>query len=140
MSVQLMCPYVDVSYSAELDTLLHQLTGHAFADKLQQLVFHLQTNPKIPELEDDPAVFFSSLDINLEQYVGVQETEQREDQDRYQELVDTTFDPLNKGPATITCKNCADGEVEWSIKQTRSADEGSTVYCLCLSCSARWKM
>ena len=42
----------------------------------------------------------------------------------------------------ITCRFCGKGNVEYTTKQTRSADEGSTVFLTCsnIKCKKRWKM
>lgn len=42
----------------------------------------------------------------------------------------------------ITCRFCGEGNVEYTTKQTRSADEGSTVFLMCSNpkCKKRWKM
>ena len=39
------------------------------------------------------------------------------------------------------CKHCGpQAMVQWTCLQTRSADEGSTVFCLCTMCKRRWKL
>lgn len=44
----------------------------------------------------------------------------------------------------IVCKNCKrhgrHGDVHWYSRQTRSADEGATIFCICKTCNKRWKM
>jgi DNA-directed RNA polymerase subunit M/transcription elongation factor TFIIS len=42
-------------------------------------------------------------------------------------------------PSTMTCRQCGAG-VQWNVGQTRSADEGSTVFVSCKPCGVRWKM
>lgn len=42
--------------------------------------------------------------------------------------------------AGVKCSRCGSNEVSFEFCQTRSADEGTTVYCCCLACSKRWKM
>jgi len=42
--------------------------------------------------------------------------------------------------AGVKCSRCGSNEVSFEFCQTRSADEGTTVYCCCLGCSKRWKM
>jgi transcription elongation factor S-II len=41
---------------------------------------------------------------------------------------------------TLMCNNCHSHDVEVSQKQTRSADEGMTVFCECSNCGTRWRM
>ncbi len=40
----------------------------------------------------------------------------------------------------LVCNRCHSRNVEVSQKQTRSADEGMTVYCTCAKCGLRWRM
>ena len=42
--------------------------------------------------------------------------------------------------AGIACGRCKSKDIIYSTGQTRSADEGSTVWATCQSCSKRWKM
>lgn len=42
-------------------------------------------------------------------------------------------------PSTMTCRQCGAG-VQWNVGQTRSADEGSTVFVSCKPCGVRWRM
>lgn len=45
---------------------------------------------------------------------------------------------VNSG--ALTCNRCLSHDVEVHQKQTRSADEGMTVFCVCNKCGMRWKM
>ena len=40
----------------------------------------------------------------------------------------------------LRCTKCGSNEILQQLLQTRSADEGSTIYCHCTKCSKRWKM
>lgn len=42
--------------------------------------------------------------------------------------------------AGVRCKKCGSNDVANEFLQTRSADEGTTIFCTCLSCKKRWKM
>lgn len=48
-----------------------------------------------------------------------------------------TTDLPEKG---IKCARCGSTDVSFEFSQTRSADEGTTVFCYCTACSKRWKM
>ena len=41
--------------------------------------------------------------------------------------------------AGVRCKRCGSNEVSYEFLQTRSADEGTTIFCTC-RCGKRWKM
>ena len=42
--------------------------------------------------------------------------------------------------AGTRCAKCHSSEIAFDFLQTRSADEGTTVYCNCTACGKRWKM
>jgi hypothetical protein len=42
--------------------------------------------------------------------------------------------------AGIRCAKCRSSDISFDFLQTRSADEGTTVYCTCTVCGKRWKM
>jgi hypothetical protein len=64
---------------------------------------------------------------------------------RQRELVQRILaEPEEGGPAGaqggVRCSKCGSTDIQFEIGQTRSADEGSTVFCLCSQCHKRWRM
>lgn len=56
-------------------------------------------------------------------------------------LRDMSREDLGNMPdAGIRCAKCSSSEIAFDFLQTRSADEGTTVYCTCTDCGKRWKM
>lgn len=43
------------------------------------------------------------------------------------------------GDSGLRCKRCNSNEISYEFLQTRSADEGTTIFCTC-KCGRRWKM
>jgi hypothetical protein len=43
------------------------------------------------------------------------------------------------GDSGLRCKHCGSNEIAYEFLQTRSADEGTTIFCTC-RCGRRWKM
>jgi DNA-directed RNA polymerase subunit M/transcription elongation factor TFIIS len=66
------------------------------------------------------------------------ETEQKECRSLLADLV--AEGRMDLPEAGVRCSRCSSNEVSFEFCQTRSADEGTTVYCCCLRCSKRWKM
>lgn len=62
--------------------------------------------------------------------------------ERFEQMLQEKYDSLNdeKFKAIITCRACGSTEVRWEEKQTRSADEGASVFCTCNTCKNRWVM
>ena len=50
-----------------------------------------------------------------------------------EQLTESSFDGL------LQCSKCKSRKVSYCTMQTRSADEGATVFAYCHECSARWK-
>jgi DNA-directed RNA polymerase subunit M/transcription elongation factor TFIIS len=40
----------------------------------------------------------------------------------------------------LRCKKCGSNDITHDFLQTRSADEGTTIFCTCTNCKKRWKM
>ena len=40
----------------------------------------------------------------------------------------------------LRCKKCGSNDITHEFLQTRSADEGTTIFCTCTQCKKRWKM
>lgn len=40
--------------------------------------------------------------------------------------------------SSLRCHRCKSSDVTWDLKQTRSADEASTAFCVCAKCNHRW--
>ena len=59
---------------------------------------------------------------------------------RFQQMLQDKYDALDsdKFEAIVKCRRCGSEEVSWEEKQTRSADEGATVFCVCIACKNRW--
>lgn len=59
---------------------------------------------------------------------------------RFQEMLEDKYESMNdeKFQSIVKCRRCGSTEVRWEEKQTRSADEGATVFCTCINCQHRW--
>tara|TARA_Y100000741_G_C18212285_1_gene542203 strand:+ start:731 stop:1213 length:483 start_codon:yes stop_codon:yes gene_type:complete len=61
----------------------------------------------------------------------------------FEKMLQEKFDSINSSASydsSLKCRRCNSIDVTWDQKQTRSADEGMTVYCLCANCNLRWTM
>ena len=138
MLVALLCPYIDTKYAAELDDRLEQLDDVERGDKLQQLVYHLQRSPEIADAVGAGALFDMNDATLAQSTSGPAEAKVVHELETYYALINQAVDSGDSN--TMVCRECGAGGVEWTTKQTRSADEGSTVFCHCPKCKARWKM
>lgn len=113
-----------------------------YKQRVMSITFNLR-NPRNPQLlhsvlnkdvECRHLGFFTREQLFPELWKAIRD--KLNDRDRVVE--DTTSQPTQGG---ISCSKCkGKGNVHISIVQTRSADEGSTLFCYCATCSKRWKI
>ena len=68
--------------------------------------------------------------------------EEQERMHTYTELLKEKYDNVVRAQSSesiLKCRNCGSSDINWSQKQTRGADEGSTIFCTCQKCSKRWR-
>jgi len=100
--------------------------------------FNLHENSEV----NTNVVFMSDEDLAIGTIVGRIETERLMREERFQKMLQDKYDELNDKTfeAIVRCRRCGSEEVSWEEKQTRSADEGGTVFCVCTTCKNRWVM
>lgn len=143
--------------------LLSQFCDHAYAKMVEETVFSSSTNdaPYIVKISDiianlkrspsltqqmDPTSLGSapveSLMINTanhEVHLRIRETYKY-----YKSILlegEAGVKSLNNGAEVLRCSHCKSGSyVAIELKQTRSADEGMSVFARCEKCKRRWRM
>ena len=128
----LLCREVESLCYAESSTITE------YVDKLRHAAFNLQANQNIG-LEDLGA---SDETLSRNTLVGRIQEEARIRQERFSAMLQEKYEALNDQAFTaiVRCRRCGSEEVSWEEKQTRSADEGATVFCSCATCKNRWVM
>ena len=129
----------DIMTAVEMNTSLVK-DSNEWRDKIQQLAYALQVNGKylLSNFQWSDLVHLKSgmLVANLA------DTASQSKQVKmlaYTQMLERQFG--DQSAKTILCRQCGKkGDVEWTTKQTRSADEGSTIFCVCNTCKARWRM
>lgn len=124
------------TYSKKLKSKLSTNDQCKF-DQIQTLVYNLSKNGKHLVNTYTPEQLISLNDYTLRDT----ETEKPAAECAYENLTrDIVL--LNEEINCIKCKYCRKDTVTFTTKQTRSADEGSTVFAICLNptCMKRWKM
>ena len=119
--------------TAILDEMLAKM-GSGMEDKLQQMVYNIQLDPDIANMSAQD--IFSRTSWRRVKDVAAVQHQRRLDE--YHQLMKEAVD--EKQIPIMSCHKCGHTDVGWDVKQTRSADEGSTVFCVCQKCQARWKM
>ena len=127
------------SINARLDARYkpHTVEWH---DKAQQLLYNLSVNSEyLLRTHTLDTIIELNNETLSENFHDVDVKRRIEDMKNYNTLLERQFGDLES--RTIQCRRCGPkSKVTWEIKQTRSADEGSTIFCVCLGCQTRWKM
>lgn len=126
----------------EMEATLHSLSGGdaaAYEDLVRHVASCVRMNParngtRNVALADESDIVRGTL---LET-IHATEAERRARfeamlQEKYDEVVATTAPS-----SSLQCRRCRSSDVTWEQKQTRSADEAMTVFCVCATCKNRW--
>lgn len=130
----------DVRLCRRVEALAHGLSasGADYRDLVLRSAFNLSKNPAVGE----DVVYRTDHDLSQGTLLGTLEQERAARKDRFEQMLQEKYDALNDQnfTAIIKCRACGSTEVRWEEKQTRSADEGASVFCTCNSCKNRWVM
>lgn len=120
-----------------------------YQDECRRLYSNLKMNPSL--LDSDPSMeketqlssLVGSTDSFLAKGTIVERISMQDEERRsnFQKMLEDKFQSVKRDASGgLKCRRCGSDDVSWDQKQTRSADEGSTVFCECSVCHARWKM
>ena len=106
-----------------------------YEDEVLRCAVNLRQNPALREVVgvDDDRLAEGTL-------VGRVAAERKAREDRFERMMQEKYEALDdeQFQAIVRCRRCGSKEVSWEEKQTRSADEGATVFCVCTACKNRW--
>lgn len=109
-----------------------------YHDLIRRSAFNLASNPAVGE----DVVHATDEELARGTLLGKLEAECAARKERFEQMLQEKYNSLDdeKFQAIITCRACGSTEVRWEEKQTRSADEGASVFCTCSNCKNRWVM
>lgn len=116
----------------------HSDNEREYEDRIRRAAFNLLNNPNVGL----DVLTMSDETLAEDTLVGRIHRETRTRHERFQAMLQDKYEALNDETFTaiIRCRRCGSEEVTWEEKQTRSADEGATIYCACSTCRNRWVM
>lgn len=131
------------SKSRELEANIHSIVRNSdeYINKCQQLALNLKNNPKLQD-KDFELIMLSDVEMSKGTILEDIENEAILRKKRFEQMLHEKYEMLNDKSfnTTLKCRRCGSSEVGWEQKQTRSADEASTVFCTCNKCKNRWRM
>ena len=128
----------DMRCALNTEALCHSVSNTIddYWDNVRRSAFNLQSNPNIGAevvISPDSVLTEGTLVGHIEtERISREERFARMLQDKYEALDDITFQSVAK------CRKCGSKDISWQEKQTRSADEGCTVFVTCNDCHHRW--
>lgn len=133
----------DLETSRIIESAIHSVSRQEaeYIDKAQQLIFNIKQNPTLINNKEDTLLLTDDQMAKNTVIEDIQhETELRKI--RFEQMLQEKYDMVNDKSynTTLKCRRCGSAEVSWEQKQTRSADEASTVFCTCNKCNNRWTM
>lgn len=133
----------DIIKTREIEASIHCIsrTLSDYIDKAQQIIQNIKQNRTLIHKGAD-LVVMTNKDMAANTIIEDIEKETDLQKKRFEQMLQEKYDMMNDKSynATLKCRRCGSSEVSWDQKQTRSADEASTVFCTCTKCNNRWTM
>ena len=130
----------DVHQSRIIESMCHSIsiTRSEYMERVRHVAFNISQNKKLGV----NAVHGSDSILTQGTVVGRIREQTRAREMRFSAMLQEKYDALNDATfeAIVRCRRCGNEDVTWEEKQTRSADEGATIYCSCPVCKNRWVM
>lgn len=134
----------DPEYASGLKRALKEIKqSHTRLAKTQKVLFNISVNRTYLMTTYTPAELLRLTDHEFGKHsaLQVQKRKQKKELKDYYTLLKKDFLSSHvKGVNVIKCRRCGKGDINFTTKQTRSADEGMTSFCHCPHCDCRWKM
>ena len=128
----------DFALCREVEAACHAAaaTPHEYVDHVRRAAFNLRENPRVG-VEVVHAADAALVEGTL---LGRIQHESAARVARFEQMLQEKYDALNdrQFQAIVRCRRCGSQEVSWEEKQTRSADEAATLFCVCTQCKHRW--
>ena len=123
----------------DMESIAHAIssTHQEYRDNIMRVAFNINQNRllglEVVRAPDSSLIHGTALE-NIEEAIRAKEDRfQQMLQDKYENLDDERF------CAIVKCLRCGStDDITWDEKQTRGADEGATVFCVCTKCNNRW--
>lgn len=130
----------DVPLARDVEAACHanSSTEEEYLSQVRRAAFNLAHN----EAVGGEVAFLSDATLVEGTLCGRIQDERRQRVERFHNMLQEKYDALNDATfeAIVRCRRCGSSEVFFEEKQTRSADEASSVFCACIKCKHKWVM
>lgn len=118
----------------------HNGTFSSYGDMVTQIIPAMLSNgPSIRRRLRPADVISASTKVLMEGTVVDRARQQMESHEtNFRAMLQERFDDDNS-EGLLKCRNCKSANVVWEQRQTRSADEGMSIYAMCMACKTKWQ-
>lgn len=111
-------------------------SAYDYEEAMMRATFHL----KMDASRGSAVVHASDDELMDGTLVERIQAEARARQQRFEQMLQDKYEAVDDPEcrAMVRCRRCGSSEVTWEEKQTRSADEGASVFFTCTTCSKVW--
>jgi len=127
---------IDVCRKTEAYCHSHSETHYDYWDNIRRASFNMTMNPNLNE----DLVISSDTSLIEGTILEKRETERENKRNRFEQMLKDKYDAIDdvKVKSVAKCRKCNSQDITWQEKQTRSADEGATLFVTCNACKNRW--
>ena len=117
----------------------------SYLEHMRRMAFNIACNNELTQQPADRLVFMTDEELSAGTLVERVQKEELERMQAFSDLLREKYDNVVKAQSSeslLRCRNCGGSDITWNQKQTRSADESSTIFCCCLNpkCKKRWRL
>ena len=131
---------LDALRAREMEAAVHSVSHNeqVYVDELKRCALNISINARNGHPDQLAASNATCIEGSLLQKIyKTEEVRRRMFETMLQEKYES-IDDVKDCDSSLKCRRCNSVDVTWEQKQTRSADEAMTVFCVCSTCHNRW--
>ena len=129
----------------ELERLVMSSCGcpTTYLGQLRRQAYNISCNPALASVAATRLIHMSNEEFAAGTLIERVQSEEQERMRGFSELLKEKYENVVRAQSSesiLKCKKCGSSDITFSQKQTRGADESSTIFCSCQVCSKRWRL
>lgn len=114
-----------------------------YLGQVRRQAYNIACNPAVASLPASQLIHLSNEEFSSGTLVERVQIEERDRMRGFSDLLKEKYENVVRAQSSesiLKCRNCGSSDITFSQKQTRGADESSTIFCSCQTCSKRWRL
>lgn len=111
--------------------------------QLRRQAYNLACNPALASVPATQLIHMSNEEFAAGTLIERVQSEEQERMRGFSELLKEKYENVVRAQSSesiLKCRNCGSSDITFAQKQTRGADESSTIFCSCQVCAKRWRL